>query len=254
MQDGAVPLPDARQLTEGLVGRTIRTLTRGHPNEVLRVEGSNVYVGTEKSPDGKDVALRHIQTGLDILATEGRVRITPKTFGGYRRSSFIGAVLGTLPGVHLTLPPVWVELAPGDDAFEADAPLPPLPGYPDPGTSAAIDAGGVQIALTAIRERFEGFEVELMPHDNPGFDIRVRDDEGVAVAYIEIKSTAGDEPVFYLSERERRFAKQVADRYHLLVVTNVDPAAGTGDVRWHEGALEGDDVELEPRQWHGRLR
>lgn len=251
--------PDARQLANALVGRTIGTLGRGKPNVVKQMRGAHVIVGTETSPGGKPVALRYLQDGLDLLYTEGRVRITPETFGGYRRSSFIGAFLGTLPGVRTTPPPVWVEFMPdgGDaeatnDALESGGPA--GRGYPDPVTSDAIDAAGVAIALHAIAQCYGGNEIERMPQNNPGFDVRVRDADGVTLAYVEIKSTAGAEPMFFISERERRFAEEFSDRYHLLVVTRVDLVDGTGDVRWRDGALAGDDVELRARQWQGRLR
>lgn len=139
-----------------------------------------------------------------------------------------------------------------NDALESDGAA--GGGYPDPVTSDAIDATGVAIALQAIAQRYRGSEIERMPQNNPGFDVRVRDADGVTVAYVEIKSTAGAEPMFFISERERRFAEDVSDRYHLLVVARVDLVDGTGDVRWRDGALDGDDVELRARQWQGRLR
>ena len=42
---------DARAVLEGLVGKTIRTLT-GRPNTVLGVEGDEVRVATTRSPTG----------------------------------------------------------------------------------------------------------------------------------------------------------------------------------------------------------
>lgn len=245
---------NARELAEGLVGQTIYTLDKESPNAVIAVKGADVMVGTDDSPDGKAVALRHIQDGLDLLYADGRVRITPHTFGGYRRSSFIGALLGTLPNVRVTPAPVWVELV-GRDASDQDAGgAGPLGGgYPEPVRSAEVDLAGVDVALEAITARFEGCEILPMPHNNPGFDVRVRDLEGVAIAYIEIKSTASRDPVFFLSERERLFAEDHADRYHLLVVTSVHVESRTGKVRWRQGALEGDDIQLAPRQWYGHL-
>jgi Domain of unknown function (DUF3883)/EVE domain len=126
-------------------------------------------------------------------------------------------------------------------------------GYPDPQTSASIDTAGIKIALEAIEGRFRGCQIELMRHSNPGFDIHVSDDHGVTVAYVEIKSTATSRPAFFLSENERAFAERHAGRYHLLLVTSVDVAAGTGLVHWRDGALEGSDLDLRPRQWRGEL-
>jgi len=246
---------NARELAEGLVGQTIYTLDKQSPNVVVEVKGADVMVGTNESPEGKPVALRHIQDGLDLLYADGRVRITPETFGGYRRSSFIGAFLGTLPSVRITPAPVWVELG-GSDARDdgvADGEVALGGGYPEPVRSTEVDMAGVAVALEAITARFEGCEILPMPHNNPGYDVRVRDMEGVAIAYIEIKSTAGPQPVFFLSERERLFAEEHADRYHLLLVTSVHVENRTGQISWRQGALEGDDIQLVPRQWHGQL-
>jgi Domain of unknown function (DUF3883) len=243
---------DARELVEPLVGTTLYTLDKHQPNEVLAITGANVIVGTKKSPEGATVPLRIIQQGLDILFSEGEVRITPDTFGRVRRSSFVGAALGMLPDVEWTDPPVWVRL-------KAD-PVSGLPShgggaYPAPQVAAAIDEAGVPIALEAIRERFGGYELELMPHDNPGFDVRVVSEDDAELAYIEVKSTASCMPEFFMSENERSFAEQHADRYHLVVVTGVRAEGGyRGAVHWHIGSLDHRDVQLAPRQYRGMLR
>lgn len=188
--------PNAREVVAGLVGRTISTLDWREANEVLRIAGPDVIVGTADSPEGAAVALRKIQDGLDTLFATGEIRIEPATFGGYRRSSFIGAVLGTLDGVLVSPRPVWVRLA---SEGRAEAPPGAVPGYPDPEIAAEVDDTGVRIALREIEERFAGFQIEEMAHSNPGFDVRVLDADGVAVAYVEIKSTSTAAPVFFLT-------------------------------------------------------
>jgi hypothetical protein len=91
-----------------------------------------------------------------------------------------------------------------------------------------------------------------MPHNNAGFDVKVLRATG-DVEYIEIKSTLGPAPSFYLSERERIFADDHAAQHHLVVVTNVDVDEVAGDVRWHDGPLIEPAVHLAPRQWKGAL-
>src|SRR3954451_7245194 len=102
--------PNARALAQALVGRTIHTLDQGRPNDVLAVQGANVLVGTQRSPDREPVALRKLQEALDILYAAGEFRVTPETLGGYRRSSFIGAMLGLLDGVLIDTRPTVVRL------------------------------------------------------------------------------------------------------------------------------------------------
>ena len=100
---------DARSLLESLVGRQISTLT-GRPNRVLGLADINVIVGTDRSPDGEPVPISAVQVGLDRLLETGEVEVHPRALG--HRSSFIGAVLLTLPGaVALRTSPPRIELA-----------------------------------------------------------------------------------------------------------------------------------------------
>jgi 5-methylcytosine-specific restriction protein A len=100
----------ARGIAEELIGREILTPVHNQPNRVLEVGASNVLVATEASPEGKLVPLAKIQLGLDMLASQGEVQISPEAFDS-RRSSFIGAVLAALPGVEAVGGPSLVRLA-----------------------------------------------------------------------------------------------------------------------------------------------
>lgn len=84
---------DAREVLNGLVGKTIHTLT-GRPNTVLGVEGDTVQVATARSPSGKSIPIAWVQAALDRLDTDGEVEITVESVG--YRSAFIGAVLSSL--------------------------------------------------------------------------------------------------------------------------------------------------------------
>ncbi|WP_214111351.1 hypothetical protein [Acrocarpospora catenulata] len=99
--DAPVVLPaeandSAIELLRRLLGQDIATL-QGRHNRILDVQPPHVLVATERSPDGQQVPIADVQTALDALRTTGRVAIDPNTVG--YRSSFIGAVLLTLPGV-----------------------------------------------------------------------------------------------------------------------------------------------------------
>jgi hypothetical protein len=84
---------DAHEVLEGLVGKTIHTLT-GRPNTVLGIEGDQVHVGTSRSPSGTLVPIQWVQDALDRLGSDGDVEINVDSVG--YRSAFIGAVLCTL--------------------------------------------------------------------------------------------------------------------------------------------------------------
>ncbi|HYH54148.1 MAG TPA: DUF3578 domain-containing protein [Solirubrobacterales bacterium] len=102
---------DARQHALGLVGAVLRTPAQGRMNRILSVDRQNVMVETERSGRGEPVALRHLQRGLDKLLDEGEVRIAPETFGGYRRSAALGAMIGALDRVEVDGPPTRIRLA-----------------------------------------------------------------------------------------------------------------------------------------------
>ena len=246
-------LPDARWLITSLIGQTIFTLGRDRPNTIKSIEGENVIVATQRSPDGKPVPLSLVQMGLTKLQDTGELRVNPESFGGRRRSSFIGAAIATLPDVAVEHRPA-VRLLVGDAHNEAA--VQPIAsgaaGYPDPETGSIVDDAGVKVALRAISKRYRQHRVIEMPHNNPGFDVLVLGPHN-ETEYIEIKSTSGPTPTFFMSEQQRLFAEKHSAGHHLLVVTNVDVDAVTGDVRWHDGPLTTPDVELAPQQWKGRL-
>lgn len=88
---------DALGLLRRLIGVPISTV-RGQRNIVLGVRPPTVLVGTEKSGDGRPVPIQQVQEALDTLRADGSVTIDPEHLG--YRSSFIGAVLLTLPGAR----------------------------------------------------------------------------------------------------------------------------------------------------------
>jgi hypothetical protein len=90
---------NARALVQSLVGQKIPTVT-GRPNTVLGVDDVNVIVGTARSRDGELVPIESVQKGIDQLVEAGEVEVHPSSLG--YRSSFVGAVLLTLPGTVLT--------------------------------------------------------------------------------------------------------------------------------------------------------
>lgn len=91
-------LPSARKLVDNLIGTPLQTPS-GRLNTILRIEGENIIVATDRSPKGKPVPLQLVQAALDILQDTRSVVIHPDEVG--HRSAFIGAVMRTLPGARL---------------------------------------------------------------------------------------------------------------------------------------------------------
>jgi hypothetical protein len=100
-------LPDARELLRTLIGVEIPTAT-GNPNTVLSVHGDTALVRTDRSPAGQRVGIDEVQKGLDLLAARRSVRVNVDELG--HRSSFVGAVLATLPDARFTQNPATVTL------------------------------------------------------------------------------------------------------------------------------------------------
>jgi hypothetical protein len=131
-------------------------------------------------------------------------------------------------------------------------PDPVAPSYADPQAIQKVEQVSVAVAVTAMQERF-GTDVEVMPRNNPGFDLRV----GPATApvrYVEVKGTQSAIPSFFMSDGEREFSIRNSSKYTLVVVSGINIEAEThASVSIRDGALEGSDVEMQPSQWRGRL-
>lgn len=96
-------------------------------------------------------------------------------------------------------------------------------------------------------------------------DVRLNDGEracevpvvGAAGAedwYYEVKGTQASEPLFFMSEGERKFSLRECSRYTLLVVIGIDLRNGThASIVSRDGEVAGADVKLETAQWCGRL-
>jgi hypothetical protein len=108
-------LPSADEVLRSLIGEQIATVT-GTSNIVLAVHGLAVLVGTSRSPQGQPVKVSDVQQGMDKLKANGSVRVAVDELGLH--SAFVGAVLATLPGTHVTTSPATVTLT---DAEEVEA-------------------------------------------------------------------------------------------------------------------------------------
>jgi hypothetical protein len=125
--------------------------------------------------------------------------------------------------------------------------------YGSPGTTVEVDKIAVQAALEHARREFPGYELQVMPHNNPGFDIRVGPADEV-YRFVEVKGTQSGSPAFFLSEGERAFSHRESHRYTLMVITGIDlKVGGHRTIYSHVGQLDGASVELVAAQWKGRL-
>lgn len=126
-------------------------------------------------------------------------------------------------------------------------------GYASPDVSIEVDKYAMKAAMEHVTAKFPGFVVTQMPKNNPGFDIRVGP-QGAEHRFVEVKGTQASEPLFFLTEGERRFSGKEKDRYSLLVITGINLKKQTDTGRhWRDGQIDAAVAELEPSQWRGRL-
>ena len=127
-------------------------------------------------------------------------------------------------------------------------------GYASPAVARAVERYAVDEVLAWLRQDDAGLPVVEMPHNNPGFDIRVGHDPDAPDLYVEVKGTQSVDPVFFMSAGEREFSYKNAAKYEFFVVAGIDLTAKTHvQVHHRRGAMEDDVATMKASQWKGRL-
>lgn len=124
-------------------------------------------------------------------------------------------------------------------------------GYSWPRESAPLERYSITVALRMLAEKFGSDAVQEMPPGNPGFDIRVT--LPIGDLHVEVKGTVLPDPVFHLSEGQRRHAHALGDRFWLVVVYRVRLGARTHEVVTLTGPLDPSKVDLRAEGWAGRV-
>jgi hypothetical protein len=114
-----------------------------------------------------------------------------------------------------------------------------------------VEEFSVTRAVREAQEWLPNAQIETKAHNYPGFDL-VATEDGKVVRYIEVKGTRATEPVFHLTETERRFSAENADLYTLLVIWAIDLTRGTYRLARHDGEVAIGPV-LQPVRYSGRL-
>jgi hypothetical protein len=125
--------------------------------------------------------------------------------------------------------------------------------YASPETARLVEEISVELSLAELSDMYPEADVTPMPHNNPGYDIRV-DDSGKTIRYVEVKGTLRPDPHFFMSEGERLFSHDNAARYTLLVYYAIDRVGRTGTKLVCEGAVDAGDLTLRPTHWEGTVQ
>lgn len=126
-----------------------------------------------------------------------------------------------------------------------------IAGRAEPALASALERFSVGVALARLRTRFDGAVITEMPPGNPGYDILVR--ERTRELHIEVKGTVLPDPVFHLSEGQRRHAELKADRFQLYVVYDVNLTSKHHRLAIVGGPLLPAKVDLDASKWRGRV-
>ena len=128
--------------------------------------------------------------------------------------------------------------------------------------TSPVDQAGVRRVDEV--ERAAGRRPEVMPHDNPGFDVISRDESGQISRHIEVKSTssAWDDMGVGLSRTQFDFAMQHRDTFWLYVVEHAlddeharvlriaDPAGRAEEFRFDGGwSAVSEAADADPPVW-----
>jgi len=86
-----------------------------------------------------------------------------------------------------------------------------------PEISVQLEEFAMRVTVRELGQRYPGEKITQQPYNNPGFDILVGTLAN-PLAYVRVKATQGYQPTFHLSEGERQFSIDHADRYLLAIV------------------------------------
>lgn len=125
--------------------------------------------------------------------------------------------------------------------------------YADPKDGRDVELYAVSAAQDWLETRYPGTRMIVMPHNNPGYDIRLDPTEG-SIRYVEVKGTRSAVPRFFVTEGERLFSVRFAGSYTLVVVYGINLAARThAGIADHDGGLDLLNIPLTAHQWSGLI-
>lgn len=119
--------------------------------------------------------------------------------------------------------------------------------YASPETARIVDDYAMSAAESYLSKNFPGHNIEAMSRNNPGFDILVSKNDDPL--FVEVKGTQRPAPQFFLTDGERRFSKDMAERYLLLVFYRINLSEKSHDLLSRRGEIDGPSFDLSPLQW-----
>jgi len=119
-------------------------------------------------------------------------------------------------------------------------------------TNIQLEEFAMRIAVQELGQRYPDDKVTQQPHNNFGFDILVGTLDR-PIAYVRVKATQGYQPTFYISEGERQFSIDHADRYILVIVYAIHLYEETYKIALQLGRIDLNTFKLIPMHWQAKL-
>lgn len=119
-------------------------------------------------------------------------------------------------------------------------------------TPFEIDEFAIKVTLKELYQRYPDKKIVQQSYERLGFDILVGSVEQ-ATAYVKVKATQHTQPIFYISEAERRFSLEHSERFVLYILYQVNLQTETCRTSLHYGAIDYSSFALTANQWQCRL-
>jgi hypothetical protein len=145
-----------------------------------------------------------------------------------------------------------LEIAKQGNQYYCSLPLPDQVAQDTPEINAQLEEFAMCAAVRELGRRYPGEKITQQPYNNPGFDVLVGTLAN-PIAYARVKATQGYQPVFHLSEGERQFSIDHADRYVLVIVYAIHFHEETYKIALQSGRIDLTTFKLIPMYWQGKL-
>ncbi|KAM3100079.1 protein NO VEIN domain-containing protein [Phormidesmis sp. 146-12] len=119
-------------------------------------------------------------------------------------------------------------------------------------TSFEMDEFALKATLKKLYQRYPDKKITQQSYESLGFDILVGSVEQ-AISYVKVKATQHIQPIFYISEAERRFSLENSEKFLLSVIYQINLQAETYQVFMRQGAIDYSNFGMTATQWQCRL-
>lgn len=185
----------------------------------------------------------------DTAAIEQAKAICEQKIEAWIQKAFISDKISETEGWRLYRV---LEIAKRGNHYRGSPPLPNQIVEDLPEISVQLEEFAMRAAVRELGQQYPAEKITQQPYNNPGFDILVGTLAN-PIAYVRVKATQGYQPTFHLSEGERQFSIEHADRYLLATVYAIHFHEETYKIALQSGRIDLTTFKLIPMYWQGKL-